>query len=90
MDTPQGLFPIKYFFSQAVATIDNGNTSAQSIKEEIKDLVQNENCSSPLSDQDIQHHFAGKGVRLARRTVSKYREALHIPPSFARRKSELN
>ena len=88
MDTPQGLFLMKYFFSQAVATADNGSTSAQSIKEEIKDLVQNENHSSPLSDQGIQHHFAGKGVRLARRTVSKYREALHIPPSFARRKSE--
>ena len=90
IDTPQGLFPMKYFFSQALATTSNGRTSAQSIKEEIKELVETENHSSPLSDQDIQHYFAGKGVRLARRTVSKYREALHIPPSFLRRESRLN
>lgn len=85
VDTPQGLFALKYFFSQALPTETNGNTSSQSIKEEIKDIIGQENKSSPLSDQDIQNHFCGKGVHLARRTIAKYREALQIPASYLRK-----
>lgn len=85
VDTPRGLFPLKFFFSQAIATTENGNTSAQGIKEEIKEIIDEENKTAPLSDQDIQHHFKRNGVQLARRTVAKYREALRIPPSYLRK-----
>lgn len=85
IDTPQGLFPIKFFFSQSIATTENGSTCAQSIKEEIKELVEDENKSGTLSDQDIQRHFEAKGIHIARRTINKYRQALKILPSHLRK-----
>ena len=90
IDTPQGLFPMKFFFSQAVSTATSDSTSSQGIKEEIKELIEDENLSSPLSDRDIQRHFQTKGIHLARRTITKYRETLKIPPSYSRKVSKLN
>jgi RNA polymerase sigma-54 factor len=88
IDTPHGIYSMKFFFSQAVAgSGDNGNapTSVQSIKEDLKELVEQEDKSSPLSDQDIQRHFAAKDLKMARRTISKYRQTLRIPPSYLRK-----
>lgn len=89
IDTPQGLFPLKFFFSQAVGN-PHGPTSTEpscsrGIKEEIRDLVENEDKARPLSDQDIQDHFKGKGVDIARRTINKYRQLLRILPSHLRK-----
>jgi RNA polymerase sigma-54 factor len=86
MDTPQGLFPLKFFFSQGIS--DNritGMAASRSIKEEIKELFNGEDTSSPLSDQDVQDYFKKKGVTIARRTVSKYRQGLKILPSHLRK-----
>ncbi len=88
IDTPQGLFPLKYFFSQGIAEQSNGingTVASRSIKEEIKDLIASENKTSPLSDQDIQDHFKQKGITIARRTISKYRQNLNLLPSHLRK-----
>ncbi len=84
MDTPQGIFALKFFFSQAVND-DNKDVSSYNIKEEIKKMVDEEDKSSPLSDSDIQGRFQAKGIKLARRTINKYRQELDIPPSHLRK-----
>jgi RNA polymerase sigma-54 factor len=85
MDTPQGIFALKFFFSQAVNDA-NKDLSSYNVKEEIKKLVDEEDKSSPLSDHDIQDYFQTKGIKLARRTINKYRQELNIPPSNLRKK----
>jgi len=86
MQTPQGLLPLKYFFSHGIKeTTQASPVSNRSLKEEIKFLIEDEDKTKPLSDQDIQNYFASQGVNLARRTVSKYRQNLHILPSHLRK-----
>jgi len=88
MQTPQGLLPLKFFFSQAVSDVSfegRGSVSNRSLKEQIKWLIEDENKDKPLSDQDIQNRFKEQGVQLARRTVSKYRQAMNILPSHLRK-----
>jgi len=85
IDTPQGLLPLKFFFSQGISGNGNGPVASRSIKEEVKELIKSEDMSSPLSDQAIQDHFEQKGITIARRTVSKYRHTLRILPSHLRK-----
>lgn len=85
VDTPRGLFPMKFFFSQGISENGNGQIASRSIKEEIKELVEAENKTDPLSDQSIQDYFKGKDVNIARRTISKYRQNLRILPSHLRK-----
>ncbi|MCK5081834.1 MAG: RNA polymerase factor sigma-54, partial [Candidatus Omnitrophica bacterium] len=85
MDTPQGTFPLKFFFSQGISGTGSRAVTSRSIKEEIKELVESEEKASPLSDQDIQGYFRNKGTTIARRTISKYRQALRILPSHLRK-----
>lgn len=85
MDTPQGILPMKFFFSQGLSNDQHGETSSRSIKEEIKILIQEENKEHPLSDQAIQLYFENKGTRVARRTINKYRKMLNILPSSMRK-----
>jgi len=88
MDTPQGLLPMKYFFSQAVndgAGEGQSHVSNRSLKEDIKELIKNENKTSPLSDQDIQNYLKEKGLTVARRTITKYRKMERILPSHLRK-----
>ncbi len=85
IETPQGVVPIKFFFSNGLVDEQQNNISSRSIREEIKDMVDNEDKNTPLSDQDIQRLFQEKGLVLARRTVSKYRHSLKILPSHLRR-----
>ena len=80
---------MKFFFAQGVKTnAENGHTavSNRSIKEEVRQLVDSEDKSHPLSDQDIKNHFERRGIKIARRTISKYRQALHILPTHLRKK----
>ena len=84
MDTPQGIFALKFFFSQAVNE-SNKDLSSYNVKEEIKKIVDEEDKSSPLSDRTIQDYFEAKGIKLARRTINKYRQELNIPPSNLRK-----
>ena len=86
MDTPVGLFPIKFFFSQAVNENQKGESvSSRSIKEELKCLIEHENKAKPLSDSEIERYFTNKGMKIARRTISKYRQKLNILPSHLRK-----
>ncbi|MCA9394762.1 MAG: RNA polymerase factor sigma-54 [Candidatus Omnitrophica bacterium] len=86
IQTPHGLYPVKYFFSQAVNDNATGeNVASRSVKEEIKSLIDDEDKTHPLSDQAIQAHFENKGMKIARRTISKYRQQLNILPSHLRK-----
>lgn len=85
VDTPRGLFPLKFFFSQGVSDNASGIVASRSIKEEIKELVDAEDKTAPLSDQSIQDYFKRKNVDVARRTISKYRQKLNILPSHLRK-----
>ena len=86
VQTPHGLFPVKYFFSNEMKTSDGGITSARNIKQSILNIIQNEDSKNPLSDQDIITLLKKEGIPLARRTVAKYRKELKIPSSNLRKK----
>ncbi|MBU0467781.1 MAG: RNA polymerase factor sigma-54 [Candidatus Omnitrophica bacterium] len=86
IDTPQGLFSMKFFFSNGFSkNKDNESVSSRSLKEEIKQLIDQEDKSNPLSDQDIQLHFEKNKTPVARRTINKYRKSLRILPSYLRK-----
>ena len=84
VQTPQGTFPLKFFFSSSVEGKD-GKVSSMSIKQKIRRLISQEDPKKPLGDQAIADILAKEGIRLARRTVTKYREAMGIPASTKRR-----
>ncbi len=85
MLTPRGIFELKYFFSSHVATTDGGTCSATAIRSLIKKLVENESPDKPISDSQIAQILAKQGIRVARRTIAKYRESMNIPPSNQRK-----
>ena len=85
MLTPRGLFELKYFFSSHVGTTTGGEASSTAIRAMIKKLVSNENPRKPLSDNAIAEMLKQEGIEVARRTVAKYRESLHIPSSSERK-----
>lgn len=82
MHTPRGIFELKYFFSAAAGTYTGDeNTSVVSIRHQIKKLIDEETPENVLSDDKIVELMAQKGIKIARRTVNKYREAMGIPTS---------
>ncbi|MWV42163.1 RNA polymerase factor sigma-54 [Paenibacillus sp. HJL G12] len=85
--TPHGVFPLKYFFSAGLSTSDGGSASSRKVKARIKELIDSENKTSPYSDQKIVNLLFTEGVRLSRRTVTKYREELKILSSSSRRRT---
>src|SRR5215831_2235554 len=85
VETPQGLFELKYFFHSGIASDTGEMVSSVSIKKKIRDMVAAEETSKPLSDQDVALVLRGQGLTIARRTVAKYREELGILPSHQRR-----
>jgi len=84
LHTPRGTFEFKYFFSSGVSTVDGGAASATAIQAMIRRLIDEENPAKPLSDQSLARELNRRGIEVARRTVAKYREALHIPSSNER------
>ncbi|MEL6978077.1 MAG: RNA polymerase factor sigma-54 [Pseudomonadota bacterium] len=85
--TPRGVFELKYFFTPAIASTDGGEAySAEAIRYKIKGLIDAEQADSVLSDDRIVALLRQSGVDIARRTVTKYREAMGIPSSIQRRK----
>jgi RNA polymerase sigma-54 factor len=87
--TPQGIFELKYFFTSSIEREDGGDSmSSLAIKNRLKAIVADENPAKPLSDNDIADIFKKDDIRLARRTVAKYREQLGILPSKLRRKAK--
>ncbi|WP_445116412.1 RNA polymerase factor sigma-54 [Acinetobacter sp. WZC-1] len=83
--TPRGLFELKYFFSSHVGTTTGGEASSTAIRAKIKKLIADENPRKPLSDNIIASMLKEGGIDVARRTVAKYRESLHIPSSSDRK-----
>lgn len=78
--SPRGVFELKYFFGSHVATDSGGAASSTAIRALIKQLVSAENAKKPLSDARLADILGEQGIVVARRTVAKYRELLHIPP----------
>jgi RNA polymerase sigma-54 factor len=85
VETPQGLFELKYFFHSGIASKDGEMVSSVSVRKMIHDLVAAEDDGRPLSDQEIAKVLHDRGLTIARRTVAKYREELGILPSHQRR-----
>jgi RNA polymerase sigma-54 factor len=85
VETPQGLFELKFFFHSCIASGDGEMVSSISVKKMIQDLLANEDPSKPLSDQEVAQILKGRALVIARRTVAKYREELGILPSHQRR-----
>jgi RNA polymerase sigma-54 factor len=85
MHTPRGVLEFRYFFSSQISGDDGSEQSSTAIRARIKRLVGQESPSKPLSDSKITQMLAAEGTKVARRTVAKYREAMHIPPSSERR-----
>ncbi len=86
MHTPRGIFELKYFFSSHVGTAEGGECSSTAIRAMIKKLIAEETPKKPLSDSKIAAMLGEQGINVARRTVAKYREAMHIPPSNERKR----
>ena len=86
VQTPRGLLPLKFFFSSGLSTTTGEDASARSIKAQIQKMVDDEPTKSPLTDQQIVEMFERKGVRIARRTVAKYRDQLGILPARMRKR----
>ncbi len=86
MHTPRGIYELKYFFSSHVSTTSGGECSSTAIRAMIKKLIAVENAKKPLSDSKIAGMLEEEGIKVARRTVAKYREAMHIPPSNERKR----
>jgi RNA polymerase sigma-54 factor len=86
MHTPQGTLEFKYFFSSHVSSAGGGECSATAIRALIKKMIAAEPPRKPLSDNKIASLLADQGIRVARRTVAKYRESMAIPPSNERKR----
>lgn len=86
LHTPRGIFELKYFFSSHVSTTLGGEASSTAIRAVIKKLISSENIKKPLSDSKIANLLSDQGIKVARRTVAKYREAMQIPPSNERKR----
>ncbi len=87
MYTPRGVFQFKYFFSSNLESKEGG-TSSIAIKAKIKKMIDNENINSPLSDAIISDRLKLEGIKVARRTVAKYREEMQIGPSSKRKNNK--
>jgi RNA polymerase sigma-54 factor len=86
MQTPQGLFELKYFFNSGLSTSEGDFVASESVKNRIKEIIEKEDPRKPLSDQKIAELLSGQTVNIARRTVTKYRELLRIGSSSERKR----
>jgi len=89
--TPQGIFELKYFFNSSIERYDGEDAMAsESIKVRLKQMIQEENADKPLSDMSLSEAFAKDNIKIARRTVAKYREQLGILPAKFRKKPKIS
>ncbi|MBO8159004.1 RNA polymerase factor sigma-54 [Thermosyntropha sp.] len=87
MQTPQGLFELKYFFSSGIQASNGDNkVSSTSIKHMLQEIIAEEDNTSPLSDEAISKILSERGIKISRRTVAKYRQELGIPSAMARKR----
>ncbi len=87
MHTPQGIFPMKYFFTTGFAAGTGSEISSLTVKDAIQKMIKEEDPSNPLKDQQIVDTLKARGIDIARRTVAKYREELRIPPTSVRKRA---
>lgn len=85
MQTPQGVFEMKFFFTAGLQTATGDGVSNTSVKDMIAEIFKNEEPTKPLSDQEVVKMLGDKGISIARRTVAKYRSELNILPSNLRK-----
>jgi len=83
--TPQGVFELRYFFSESVNGPEGGNTSLLILKRRVKKLIEEEDPARPLTDEQITRILQSQGIQVTRRTVAKYREDMRIPSTHQRR-----
>jgi RNA polymerase sigma-54 factor len=83
--TPQGVFELRYFFSESVNGPEGGATSLLILKRRVKKLIEEEDSSRPLTDEQLTRILQGQGIEVTRRTVAKYREDMKIPSTHQRR-----
>ena len=86
VQTPRGVLPLKFFFSSALSTSSGEDASARSIRAKLEKMIADENTNKPLTDQQIVHLFQEQGIKIARRTVAKYRDQLGILPARMRKR----
>jgi RNA polymerase sigma-54 factor len=87
VQTDFGIYPLKYFFSEGIATESGEDVSSREVKNVLKEIIDKEDKSKPLSDDKLEKELKSRGYNIARRTVAKYREQLNIP--VARLRKEL-
>ena len=85
IDTPRGIYSLKFFFSKAIVSAGNDDISSQSVKTKIRNFIDNETLKT-LSDTKLKDLLYDSGIKIARRTITKYREEMNIPSSFERKK----
>ena len=83
--TPQGVLELRYFFSESVNGPQGGEMSLLSLKRRVKKMIEDEDTSHPLTDEQITKKLSDEGIHVTRRTVAKYREDLRIPSTHRRR-----
>ncbi|MBI2353498.1 MAG: RNA polymerase factor sigma-54 [Deltaproteobacteria bacterium] len=86
MQTPQGLYELKYFFNSGLSTSEGDFVASESVKNRIRDIIEKEDPRKPLSDQKIAEMLSSQTVNIARRTVTKYRELLRLGSSSERKR----
>jgi RNA polymerase sigma-54 factor len=83
--TQQGVFELRFFFSEGVAGSEGSTTPLMLLKRKVKKMIDDEDPQRPLTDEQIAHMLQGQGIDVTRRTIAKYREDLHIPSTHQRR-----
>ena len=91
MDTPQGIFELKFFFHSGIKTyMGNNNLSSIRVKNMIREVIDLENKKKPLTDDEMVEALMHKNAKIARRTITKYRKELNIPPASKRKESPVS
>ena len=85
VDTPYGIYPLKYFFSEAITNDEGDEVSTREVKKILQELVAAEDKTNPLNDGQLEEALRQKGYIVARRTVAKYRDMLNIPVARLRK-----
>ena len=85
VQTPFGIFPLRYFFSDGIANAEGEEVSIKEVHKIIKELVNEEDKTTPLTDEQLVEMLSQRGFQIARRTIAKYRDQLHIPVARMRR-----
>jgi RNA polymerase sigma-54 factor len=86
MHTPRGIFELKYFFGSGIQKTGCENVSSKSVQDEIRKIISSEDLRRPFSDQEIVKRLGASGIKIARRTIAKYRDMMGVLPSSRRKR----